>query len=128
MTLAVSQGGDVVAKYRRRVLGLLVAFGDEVLDAVRDAKGVNVEDVRASVLGPLRDTTAEVIQLAGGDDDGDGGCDGGDGGCDIDIDDDGFDLLAAMMSFDTAVDAGAHPSGNASGSKSSTATATIIPS
>jgi hypothetical protein len=94
---------DVVAKYRRRVLDLLVTFGDEVLDAVRDAKGVNVEDVRTSVLGPLR---------VHGSDSGDADAD---------------DLLAAMLSFDSPV-AGAQPSGNASGSNVSVVAATIMPS
>lgn len=33
---------------------LLLAFGDEVLDAVKDAKAIGVEDVRAAMLDPLR--------------------------------------------------------------------------
>lgn len=40
---------------------LLLDFGDEVLDAVRAHKGVDVEDIRARVLGPLR---AYVRRLA----------------------------------------------------------------
>ncbi len=33
---------------------LLLDFGDEVLDAVKDHKGVDVEDIRGKLLGPLR--------------------------------------------------------------------------
>ena len=33
---------------------LLLDFGDEVLDAVKEHKGVDVEDVREKLLGPLR--------------------------------------------------------------------------
>ena len=45
---------DVLAKYRVAMLRVFVEFGDEVLDCVRDAKGVNVEDVREAMVGPLR--------------------------------------------------------------------------
>lgn len=36
------------------VVQLFVEFGDEVLDCVHDAKGVDVEDVRRAMVGPLR--------------------------------------------------------------------------
>lgn len=99
---------DVVAKYQARVVHLLVAFGNELLDTVRDVKHVNVEDVRRDVVGVLQASL-------------DDGTRGGDG-------DDDDELLAAMMSFDTpALDTGIHPSGMDSGSKFSSAN-TIVPS
>lgn len=39
---------------QKQVARLFVEFGDEVLDCVRDSKGVNVEDVRHAMVGPLR--------------------------------------------------------------------------
>ena len=54
-----------MAKYRLRILGLLVTFGDEVLDAVRDAKHINVDDVRAAVLDPLRAAAAQPPVVCG---------------------------------------------------------------
>lgn len=35
---------------------MMLDFGDQVLDAVRDAKRIDVEDVRARLLGSLRQT------------------------------------------------------------------------
>ena len=49
---------DVVAKYRVAMLRVFVEYGDEVLDAVRDAKGISVEDVREAMVGPLRRSIA----------------------------------------------------------------------
>lgn len=43
------------------MLELLLDFGDEVLDIVKRHKGIEVEDVRAQVLGPLR---AQMQRLA----------------------------------------------------------------
>lgn len=40
------------------MMEMFLDFGDEVLDCVRDARGLDVEDVRAKVLGPLR---AQVV-------------------------------------------------------------------
>jgi hypothetical protein len=48
-------GIDVIERFQKPILELLVDFGDEVLDCVRDHTGVDVEDVRRSVIGPLRD-------------------------------------------------------------------------
>lgn len=45
---------DEVQRAYLGVLAVLVQFGDRVLDAARDAKGVDVEDVRAQMLGGLR--------------------------------------------------------------------------
>lgn len=42
------------------MLRVFVEFGDEVLDCVRDAKGVNVEDVREAMVGPLRRSIAGI--------------------------------------------------------------------
>ena len=39
-------------------------FGDELLNIVRDTKGVRVEDVRAAVMGPLRDEARRLELLA----------------------------------------------------------------
>jgi hypothetical protein len=50
----------VVAKFQRPLLELLLEFGDAVLDGVRDAKGVNVDDVRHKMLGPLRGHVARM--------------------------------------------------------------------
>lgn len=45
---------DLVKRYRDPILEVLVKFCDDLLDYVRDAKGIDVEDVRADVLGPLK--------------------------------------------------------------------------
>lgn len=45
----------MVLQYRTAITELLVRFGDDVLDAVAAQSGVNVDDVRAKVLGPLRE-------------------------------------------------------------------------
>lgn len=45
---------DILDEFTARLRDILVQFADEVLDSVRDAKGVDVEDVRASLVGPLR--------------------------------------------------------------------------
>lgn len=44
---------DLLAEFRSQVLGILVNFGNELLDIVRDSKHVDVEDVRQSVLGAM---------------------------------------------------------------------------
>lgn len=33
---------------------IMIEFADEVLDAVRDTKGIDVEDVRARMVDPIR--------------------------------------------------------------------------
>lgn len=43
---------DLIASFRHRLVALLMEFGDAVFDAVRDAKHIDVEDVRLAVLGP----------------------------------------------------------------------------
>lgn len=43
-----------MAKLQKSLIQLFVEFGDEVLDCVRDAKGIDVEDVRRSMVGPMR--------------------------------------------------------------------------
>ena len=45
---------DVIARFQRPMTELLLDFGDEILDAVRDHARVDVEDVRDKMLGPLR--------------------------------------------------------------------------
>lgn len=45
---------DVVARFQLPMAQLLLDFGDEVLDAVKHHKGVDVEDVRTKLLDPLR--------------------------------------------------------------------------
>jgi hypothetical protein len=40
--------------YSRQLCRLMIKFGDEVLDAVAETTGVNVDDVRRQMLGPLR--------------------------------------------------------------------------
>lgn len=45
---------DVIARFQRPMVELLLDFGDEVLDAVKEHKGVDVDDIRDRVLGPLR--------------------------------------------------------------------------
>lgn len=45
---------DIVAKYKRPIMELMLAFGDELLDGVHALTSVNVEDVRRELLGPLR--------------------------------------------------------------------------
>ena len=46
---------DSVARLHKQLARLFVEFGDEVLDCVRDSKGVDVEDVRRAMVDPLRD-------------------------------------------------------------------------
>jgi hypothetical protein len=41
-------------RYQLPILELLVDFGDELLDIVHEAKGVEIEDVRTKMLDPLR--------------------------------------------------------------------------
>ena len=48
---------DLVDKHRRAIAAILAKFGDEVLDVVRDAKSINVEDVRAKMVAPLKCNT-----------------------------------------------------------------------
>ena len=43
-----------MAKFQKPLAQLLLKCGDEILDCVRDARGVEVEDVRRRVLGPWR--------------------------------------------------------------------------
>lgn len=45
---------DLVAKFQKPVALLLLKFGDDLLDIVANAKGIDVNDVRAKVLGPVR--------------------------------------------------------------------------
>lgn len=47
-----------MATLQKRLIQLFVEFGDEVLDCVRDTKGVDVEDVRLAVVGRLRGAVA----------------------------------------------------------------------
>lgn len=44
----------MVAKLQLSLVRVFVEFGDTVLDCVRDSKGINVEDVRHAMVGPLR--------------------------------------------------------------------------
>ena len=46
---------DIVSKFQKPLAQLFLNFGNEVLDCVRDAKGISVEDVRAKVLRPWKD-------------------------------------------------------------------------
>lgn len=41
-----------------------MAFGDELLNIVRDTKGVQVEDVRAAVMGLLREEARRLDELS----------------------------------------------------------------
>lgn len=52
---ATGSADDLLLLYRDRITRLLVRFGDEILDVVAERRGVNVEDVREHLLGPLRD-------------------------------------------------------------------------
>lgn len=45
---------DLMEVFRQRILQMMLDFGDQVLDAVRDAKRIDVEDVRTRLLGPMR--------------------------------------------------------------------------
>lgn len=55
---------DLFAKHQAELLRVVVKFGDELLNIVRDTKGVRVEDVRAAVMGPLRDEARRLELLA----------------------------------------------------------------
>lgn len=46
---------DIILRFQRPITELLLEFGDEVLDVVREQKGIDVDDVRAKMLGPLRE-------------------------------------------------------------------------
>lgn len=56
----------MLARFHRPLAELLLDFGDEVLDAVRAHKGIEVEDVRSALLAPLRsyvnNTEAEAAE------------------------------------------------------------------
>lgn len=45
---------DLIKRYQIPILEILVDFADELLDTVHEAKGVDVEDVRTSMLDALR--------------------------------------------------------------------------
>ena len=45
----------MVERFQVPILELLVDFGDEILDCVREQCGVDVDAVRSAVLNPLRD-------------------------------------------------------------------------
>lgn len=45
---------DIMIRYQLPMLELLVDFGDELLDIVHEAKGIEIEDVRTKMLDPLR--------------------------------------------------------------------------
>ena len=45
---------DVVLRFRDAVAALVCRFGDELLNHIRDAKGIDVEDVRAALVDPVR--------------------------------------------------------------------------
>lgn len=44
----------MVAHFQKPIAELLLDFGDELLDCIRDAKRIDVDDVRAAMLDPLR--------------------------------------------------------------------------
>ena len=48
------RSSDIMIRYQLPILELLVDFGDELLDIVHEAKGVEIEDVRTKMLDPLR--------------------------------------------------------------------------
>ena len=50
----MSSSTDLVKRFQLPIFELLVDFGDELLDAVAAAKGVDVDSVRAELLDPLR--------------------------------------------------------------------------
>ena len=50
----MSSSTDLVKRFQLPIFELLVDFGDELLDAVAAAKGVDVDSVRADLLDPLR--------------------------------------------------------------------------
>lgn len=53
-TTALRSQVDLVAKHRAALMSIMAEFASEVLDVVRDTKGVDVEDVRHAIIGPLR--------------------------------------------------------------------------
>ncbi len=55
---------DVVARFQLPMAHLLLDFGDEVLDAVKHHKGVDVEDIRTKLLGPLRAYARDHLEAA----------------------------------------------------------------
>lgn len=61
---AATASPDVLAKYQEQLLAVIVAFGDEVLDCVRDSKGIQVEDVRRDLLAPIRAAAAATAAVA----------------------------------------------------------------
>lgn len=66
---------DVVHRYQTPILGLMVDFADEILDIVATSKKIDVEDLRDSMLAPLRayaETNKENVDPNCGDD-GEGG-------------------------------------------------------
>lgn len=53
--------GDMAGRCLRHLTEVLIDFGDEILDTVRERKKIDVEDVRQAVLDPLRDALRRVI-------------------------------------------------------------------
>ena len=60
-------GIDVVERFQKPLLELLVDFGDEILDCVREHCGVSVDAVRSAVIGPLREELRRRTEHATGD-------------------------------------------------------------
>ena len=50
----MSETLDLVARHRAAMAEVLANFGDELLNVVRDAKHIDVDDVRKAVIGPMR--------------------------------------------------------------------------
>jgi hypothetical protein len=62
----MSSSTDLVKRFQLPIFELLVDFGDELLDAVAAAKGVDVDSVRADLLDPLRAYLRDERRAAAG--------------------------------------------------------------
>lgn len=54
----------MIQQFQRPMTQLLLEFGDEVLDAVREQHRINVDDVRDKLLGPLRRRLRQLDESA----------------------------------------------------------------
>lgn len=53
---------DVVAKFKRPIMQLMLEFGDELLDGVQARANISVEDARRELLDPLRQHLAQLAE------------------------------------------------------------------
>lgn len=58
----LAEAVDVVAKFKRPIMQLMLEFGDELLDGVQARADISVEDARRELLDPLRQHLAQLAE------------------------------------------------------------------